>query len=71
VLSGVEALGPEHGHQRQRDQEAAEREKVRDPADGFLVLLGNEQEYQSADQRREEDDREYMVLHEKLLAFSS
>ncbi len=55
--AGLEALCPEHRHQRQRDQEAAEREDVRDPADGVLVLLGNKQEQERAHQRREKNDR--------------
>ena len=38
-LKPLEALRPEHRHQRQRDQESAERKNVRDPADGVLVLL--------------------------------
>ncbi len=40
----LETLRPEHRHQRQRDQESAKGEEVRNPADRVLVLLRNEQE---------------------------
>ena len=54
--AGLEALVPEPGHERQRDQESAEREEVGDPADGVFVLLGDEQKQDRAQQRREKDD---------------
>ncbi len=66
----VETLRPEHRHQRQRNQEAAEREEVRNPANRVLVLLRNEQENERAHERREEDDRKYMILHKKISASS-
>ena len=60
---GVEALRPEHRHQRQRDQETGESEDVGSPADRVFVLLWKEQENERAHKRREEDDRKYMTLH--------
>jgi hypothetical protein len=67
----VEALRPEHGHQRQRDEEAGQGEEVGDPADRGLVLLGDEQEKDGAHQRREEDDGEDVVLHRKQFSVAS
>src|SRR5208337_3660776 len=68
LLRSIEAQRPEHRHQRQRDQEPAEREDVRNPANCALVLLGNEQENQRTHQRREENDRKYVTLHNTVLS---
>src|ERR1700678_16753 len=53
--AGFEALHPEPGHQRQRDQKSAKRKNIGNPADGVLVLLRDEQEHKLAHQRREDD----------------
>ena len=53
---GSKRCAQNHRHQRQRDQEPAQREEIRDPADGVLILLGNKQENERAHQRREEND---------------
>ena len=50
-------LLPEQRDEWYRHQKAGEREEIRNPADGVLVLLGNEQEKQRAYERREQDDR--------------
>src|SRR6202521_3887563 len=63
--AGLETLRPEHRHQRQRDQESAEREDVRDPANRIFALLGDEQENERAHERREEDNRQYVTLHKR------
>ena len=47
--------------QRHRDDEADEGGDVRDPADGVLVLLVDEQQQERAGQRREQDEREVMI----------
>ena len=44
--------------ERQRDQEAGEREEVRDPADRRSRCRLYEQQQQRADQRREQDERQ-------------
>ena len=53
----LEAFVPEHRNQRDRDQKAGERKKVRDPADRVLILLRDKQENQRPQQRREKNDR--------------
>ena len=67
---GSKRCAQNQGTSGKRDQEAGERKEVRDPADGVFVLLGNEQEHKRAYQRREEDDREDVVMHSQRLAFS-
>src|ERR1700704_3275637 len=62
--SGLEALIPKPGHQRQRDQEPGQRENIRNPANGVFVLLRHKQEHESTDERREQDDGENVVVHE-------
>src|SRR5260370_37546572 len=67
--AGLETLRPKHRHQRQRDQEPAEREDVRDPTNRVFVLFRDEQENERAHERREENERQHVTLHsESLLA---
>src|SRR5581483_1225709 len=61
--AGLEALRPEPRHERKRDEEAGESEDVGDPANGILVVLGDEQKQDRAHQRREQDDGENVALH--------
>ena len=60
---GLEALLPKHGHQRDGHQQAGESEDVRDPADGVLVAAWHKKEQQGANQRREKNDGENVILH--------
>ena len=59
----LEALRPEQRHQRKRDQEAAQREDVRDPADRRPCSPWERTGAERAQQRREQDDRENVILH--------
>ncbi len=61
--AGFEALRPEPRHQRDRNQQAGQRENICDPADGVFVLFGDKDEQQRADQRREQNDRENVIVH--------
>jgi len=49
----LEALCPEHWHQRNGDQQAGEGKNVRYPANGILVVCRHKQEQDRAHQRRE------------------
>src|SRR5437762_13751292 len=59
----LEALLPKPEHEWDRNQKACQREDVRDPADSVFILLGHKEEKECADERREENDRENVVLH--------
>ena len=61
--AGLEALNPEPGNQRDGHQQASQSKNVGDPADGVFLLFRDKNEQQRARQRREQNDRENVIMH--------